>query len=143
MDTSPSHVATYDVHWSYTEMEIGNRIEEARRKAGMSQSRLAIAVGTQQNSVSRWEKGSYAPSLSQAARIAQVCEVDLAWLITGQKKEVENLSPDERQILDLYRALGLRKDEALRRLASAAGGNFGPSPERAEDDEPYRRTGTK
>ena len=110
-------------------MEIAARIEEARRKAGLSQARLALAAGTQQNSVSRWEKGTHKPTITQAARIATACNVDLMWLITGAAASPQ-LTPDEQQIIDLIRALRLSKEEALRRIANP-GVDLGPpvSPE--------------
>lgn len=100
-------------------MTLSDRIEQARRNRGLSQARLAILVGTQQGTVSRWEEGKYRPSIEQLERVAEVCEVDVAWLLVGREPPVD-LPEDERIVLDVFRALGLTKDQAIRGLSWAA-----------------------
>jgi DNA-binding XRE family transcriptional regulator len=40
-------------------LQIAKKIESARKRAGISQAKLAKALGTKQQSVSRWEKGDF------------------------------------------------------------------------------------
>jgi len=100
-------------------MTLGERIMKSRETKGLSQRKLALLVGTQQGTVSRWKKDDFRPSLEQLESIAESCEVDFSWLATGKIPPPE-LPPDELQILDLYRALKLSKEDALRGLALAA-----------------------
>ena len=66
-----------------------DRVKEARKNAGLSQSDLAEKLGVGQNTVSNYEnatgnKGS-APKLETAAKIADVLNVSLDWL-TGRSE---------------------------------------------------------
>lgn len=61
------------------------RVKEARKKAGLNQAELAERLGVGQNTVSNYEnatgnKGS-APKLETAAKIAEVLNVSLDWLV--------------------------------------------------------------
>lgn len=61
------------------------RVKEARKKAGLSQAELAEKLGVGQNTVSNYEnatgeKGS-APKLETAAKIADILNVSLDWLV--------------------------------------------------------------
>lgn len=65
------------------------RVKDARKKAGLSQAELAEKLGVGQNTVSNYEnttgsKGS-APKLETAAKIAEVLNVSLDWLV-GQNE---------------------------------------------------------
>lgn len=67
------------------------RVKEARKKAGLSQAELAEKLGVGQNTVSNYEnatgeKGS-APKLETAARIADVLNVSLDWLVGRDNAE--------------------------------------------------------
>lgn len=45
-----------------TTLELKNNIRKYRQELGMSQTELAKAVGTTQNTISSFETGAYAPS---------------------------------------------------------------------------------
>lgn len=60
-------------------------VKEARRRAGLSQAELAEKLGVGQNTISNYEnatgdKGS-APKLETAAKMAEVLDVSLDWLV--------------------------------------------------------------
>lgn len=63
-------------------MNIGQRIREARKAAGMTQGQLASKVGLKQNSISELEKGDSA-STTHMAKFAQALRVSALWLETG------------------------------------------------------------
>lgn len=109
-------------------MNLAERIELARRNANLSQARLALQIGTKQATVSRWEAGEFAPSVEQVQRIADATGADAGWLFTGVEPEpVPTLTHDEQSLLQLYHALGLSIDEALRALASTPRGERPPA----------------
>lgn len=65
--------------FSVAKSKTGRRLREARRKWGYSQERLATLAGVSVSSVSRFEQGRLcSPEL--LARLADILEVDLAWL---------------------------------------------------------------
>lgn len=54
------------------------RLEEMRRKYGMTQSELATLAGVQQNTVSQWESGKRNPSVKTLVNLADIfhCTID-------------------------------------------------------------------
>lgn len=63
-------------------MTVGQRVKEARKKAGLSQLQLAEAIGVKQPTISELERGE-SQSSSYLIQIAQECDVDPIWLQTG------------------------------------------------------------
>lgn len=109
---------------SYDVMRLGTRIETSRNNRGLSQAALAQKIGlgyAQQSRVSRWERGVGEPSGEQLVALADALGVSLDYLLRGVERDLPpELPSDELQILDLYRALKLSKEDALRGLALAA-----------------------
>src|SRR5207344_372643 len=63
----------------------GNRIQQARRSAKLSQQALATLVGVHRSAVSQWEQpAGSAPTLENLARIAITTSVQFEWLATGR-----------------------------------------------------------
>ena len=57
-----------------TKAEIGERMREARLRAGLSQVKLAAILGITQNDVSRWECGRVTPGPHYRARISEALD---------------------------------------------------------------------
>jgi len=65
---------------------LGQRIADARERAGLTQTDLAQLCGLlDANRVSRYERGRATPSLPQAAALASALSVSLEWLATGEQ----------------------------------------------------------
>lgn len=62
-------------------MPLGERVKELRKEMGWSQAELADKVGTDARQVSRYENGRITPSLDVLARIAEVLNVSLDYLV--------------------------------------------------------------
>ncbi len=62
--------------------EFGNRLYQARKQAGLTQSQLAKAVGMSQGTYAELEKTGQGSSYTPA--IAGVCNVSVEWLAYGQ-----------------------------------------------------------
>lgn len=65
---------------------LGQRLKEARKKAGLTQSALATAVGISQSTYQELETGKSKKS-AHLTEIAGVLKVDPYWLATGQGAE--------------------------------------------------------
>jgi len=52
-------------------------LAEARRRAGLSQQKLAEPLGVTRQAVSEWERGFSTPNIHQARKIAAVLGIDL------------------------------------------------------------------
>lgn len=84
-------------------LRTGSLVREARTIAGMTQAELAVAVGTKQSVISRWERGLDEPRIGTLARLLGACglEADLAFrrlddVDRAQVRGTMRLSPRER-----------------------------------------------
>lgn len=66
---------------------IGNRIREARKKAGLTQRQLGDRLGGSGGMIGRYESGTRNPKLETAERIASALRIDVNWLLHGQTLE--------------------------------------------------------
>ena len=57
---------------------MGEKLREARQRAGMTQKQLAEAIGCKQKDVSRWEIGQIEPGVLTVKKMAQAlgCTMD-------------------------------------------------------------------
>lgn len=81
----------------------GQRIIEARARAGLSQDALARAVGVNQGAISRWESNDREPQMRHLLPLADALGVTVESLIPGEHSITRNLS--ERQLGDLLELL--------------------------------------
>ena len=70
---------------------IGNRIKEARVKAGMTQAEVANLVGVSPHAVWSWESGRAKPRHDHLLELAHRCEVTTDWLLGREVVEAEVL----------------------------------------------------
>ena len=61
------------------------RLEEIRKKKGLSQEDLARKLDVKQNTVSQWEKGKRNPSLPMLLNIAKILECSIGDLVQEQE----------------------------------------------------------
>ncbi|QDH69024.1 helix-turn-helix domain-containing protein [Marilutibacter alkalisoli] len=117
-------------------MKIADRIRMARRRAGLSQCRLAKQVGVVRSAVAQWERlGGPRPTSENMAKLACCCGVSYEWLATGRGQMV--LSEDsevmpveiefhlyaqcelERRLLTTFRSLQYPGNRGLVELLEA------------------------
>ena len=65
-------------------MRIGDRLREARKAQGYTQVRLAVAMGWDPGTISRWERGEVRPNVEWLERVAEKLDVSFEWLATGR-----------------------------------------------------------
>lgn len=106
------------------------RIAEARSARGWSQEQLAVAVGTTQQTLQRWESGRTDPQVSKVEAISAALGVTMSYLL-GVSDEMhpstDGLSPDERRLVDLYRSTDARGRASIMRTAEGEAGVEGQS----------------
>ena len=67
-------------------MNIYENIKNARKKAGLTQSELATAIGVTQKEISRWETGTRTPQVETISNICKALNVSADILLeTGIK----------------------------------------------------------
>lgn len=92
----------------------GERLQEVRSDAGLSQTGLAKAVNTSQSAISQMESGERQPSFDMLRRLANALSVSPAHLL-GQ--DVDELKPEEQAHFRQFRNL---PDEAKQELTDFA-----------------------
>ena len=98
---------------------MGGRLRTARRSLGLTQKQLAVELGVESITVSRWERGVTTPSLPRLRRIAEITETAVSDLVrapdaaTAHAVELAAL----REELAETRELVDRVARALERLA--------------------------
>lgn len=64
-------------------MELHERIVKARKDAGLTQERFALAVGKSRAAVTQWESGEIRPRQKTIEKIAEVTKKPMIWLEAG------------------------------------------------------------
>ncbi len=87
-------------------------LRRERKRAGLSQARLAEMLLVGKNTVSRWETGAQEPPAARKKAVenlfsgaSQADEVTEPRAGYGDSSSLVRLSPDERRIIQMYRWL--------------------------------------
>ena len=78
-------------------MDIGNRINQLRKLAGMTQEQLAEKLNVSRQTVSKWEAGTTLPDLESIIKIVKIFHVSLDDLLL----EGDNSSADDTEKITL------------------------------------------
>ena len=94
---------------------LGARISELRRAAGLSQARLAEAIGVDVQTIQRAERAKVSLALSRVEQIAEALDVPVHVLFRGKGEPVPvaALTPEEWELLNEWRQV----PEDLREMA--------------------------
>jgi transcriptional regulator with XRE-family HTH domain len=93
---------------------IGRRFQKVRKDAGWTQEQLAEALDIQPITLSRWERGERAVSLTLLARSAALLDVTLADLLDTARPAPP--APPDPKMAEVGR-IWLRLDDAAKDLA--------------------------
>lgn len=96
-------------------MNIGRRIQQAREKTGISQTRLAELLGVTRSACSQWESGNgTSPRRERLEQISRLLSVNYEWLATGRgamrgrtpkAAQHTELGPEEQELLAAFARL--------------------------------------
>lgn len=90
-------------------MTLFDRIEELRKKSGLSQGKLEKQLGFSNGSISKWKTST--PNPERLQKLATFFGVSVDYLLTGEEKEQENyyLNEETSQIAqDIFENKELR-----------------------------------
>lgn len=73
-------------------MSIGERIIDLRKKAGLSQGKLASMMDVSRQAVSKWENDQASPDTLKLIQLADALDTDVEFLATG-KEPSQNKEP--------------------------------------------------
>jgi len=80
-------------------MSFGTRLLEARKKKGISQEELAKKLGTKGPAIGRYERDEMKPSIEVAARMADLLEVSLDYLVGQTNEELDKAT--QKRIMEI------------------------------------------
>ena len=96
-------------------MGIVERIKEKATEKNKSIRAIEAECGLSIATIGRWNRNL--PTIEKVEKVANLLQVSLDWLITG--KEPEELTQDEKHIIDLYRAADERGKRHIEQCAQA------------------------
>ncbi len=96
-----------------TRAQIAERLREARKLAGLSQGHVARMLGLHRPSVTEMEAGNRRVSADELARLAEIYDVNVAWLL-GEVPEI--LDAHDPRLELAARELSKLKPDDLKRL---------------------------
>lgn len=117
-------------------MNLGERLKEERERLGYNQTDFAALAGASKHSQINWEKGSAAPNATALNAWAAI-GLDVLYVVTGVRPYPTQhqsqhaglmaadpgasygLKPEERALLDNYRAAAPEGQKALRDTSAA------------------------
>ena len=92
-------------------------VQEARRRAGLTQRELAARAHTSQSAIARIERGRQVPSIETLQRILRACDLELRLRIVPRDRHDDDLID---ATLDLSPEERIRAVEEMTRVAAAA-----------------------
>ena len=71
---------------------IGDRIKKARETAGFTQDEFCIKINKSKRTLLNYEKNESEPGVNTAILIAEICNIDKNWLLTGEELKSSNIN---------------------------------------------------
>ncbi len=71
-------------------MSFGKRLTDARKKKGLSQNDVARELGTKAPVISRYERDEAKPSIEAAAKLSNLLDVSLDFLVGNTDTELDS-----------------------------------------------------
>ncbi|MEG6587298.1 helix-turn-helix domain-containing protein [Paenibacillus barengoltzii] len=75
-------------------MDFADKLQNYRRQKGMSQEKLAEAIGVSRQAVSKWESGQSYPETDKLIALCELFEVSMDHLVRGVPTEKRELPPE-------------------------------------------------
>ncbi len=100
------------------------KIRELRKEKGITQEQLADAVNVKKYTIGDWERNRTEPNITTLVAMADYFEVSTDYLLgrsddTGLVQANANLTPDEEEVLLLYRQMSFQDKNQLKGFAKA------------------------
>ena len=74
------------------------RINQLRKKKGISQSELAEVIGVKNNTVSTWERGTRKPDFEALNLLSDYFEVSFEYILGSSDKEEARVKPTQNEL---------------------------------------------
>lgn len=77
-------------------MEISERLKEARKNTGMTQSEVADKIMVSRVTLSHWENGKSLPDIASLINLSNLYNISLDELVKGDSKMTDKVKKDSR-----------------------------------------------
>ena len=97
-------------------MMVSNNIRRAREKKGISQAKLAIALGVKENTVWRWENNKAKPDAETIVKIAHALNTTAAYLLgetDTPKQEINSHNENITTIIPQTKEQSVKVDKGM------------------------------
>ena len=84
-------------------MDIAERLQDLRKKAGYSQEQVAEMLGISRQAVSKWESGQGKPDIENIIKLTEVYSVSADYILLGTEKEVTVSVEKKRELSHEYK----------------------------------------
>lgn len=100
---------------------IGSRLQEERKRCGMTQNQLAEALGISKRTQANYESGSSDATASYLSNVAVQFNFDVPYILTGERTTLalDSLDEVEDRIVQQYRSIPADDQRAIRRFVKA------------------------
>ena len=101
--------------------EIGSRLQEERKRCGMTQKQVAEALGIAKRTQANYEAGSSDATASYLCKVAAQFDFDVPYILTGRRSTLalDSLNEVEDSIVQQYRSIPSDDQRAIRRFVKA------------------------
>ncbi len=79
----------------WSRRSVGRRLARLSRNRKWTQERVAIAIGVDRGTISRWERGVILPSVDRLGELSRLFEIPFAELFTVAPKKSSTAAPEE------------------------------------------------
>jgi transcriptional regulator with XRE-family HTH domain len=91
--------------------DLGKRIQELRKQAGLSQTELASKIGVSYPQMSRYEVKGVQPPADVLKRLADVLNTSVDYLVSGNTEEKAKATLKDSKLLSLFKSVESMNDE--------------------------------
>jgi transcriptional regulator with XRE-family HTH domain len=102
--------------------DLGKRIQELRKQAGLSQTELANKIGVSYPQMSRYEVKGVQPPADVLKKLADALNTSVDYLISGDTEEKAKATLKDSKLLNLFKAVeGMNEEDktVITKLISA------------------------
>lgn len=82
-------------------MKLAEKVQELRKKKGLSQEQLAEKLGISRQAISKWESGQSAPDIDKVVLISEFFNVSTDYLLKQEKEVLEESVNQEEYTIEV------------------------------------------
>ena len=84
-------------------MDLADRLQELRKKAGYSQEQVAEKLGLSRQAISKWESGQGKPEIDNVVKLTEIYHVSADYILLGMENRANTSTTEKKKISKEYR----------------------------------------